>query len=169
MAMRVFNTCCLCLSLRTGCILIAVLEMIILILANIAAGQSISLDVIGTNIIATAFVGLLIYGIVMENCISLWLWVMINNVVIGLLFCVIGVCAFHWTLDTLPRLESPSGFAYLITFILALLVAGILACCATRALFSYVVHSYTCELRNRENCKNEYNDENIGKPNMYIV
>lgn len=169
MAVPIFNTCCWCLSLRTGCILIVALEMIILILANIFAGLSTRLDVIGANIIATAFVGLLIYGIVMENCICLKLWVMINNVMFGLLFCAIGVYVFHWTPNILPHLESSSGLGYLIALILTILAVGVLAYCATRALFSYVVHSYTCELRKRENCKNQCNDENFEQWNMYIV
>lgn len=151
--MAAFRSCFWCLRLRTGCILIALLDMVLQLFLNLAAEWPTKPEFIGVNLAALAIVGLLIYGIVRENRKCLWLWMIVNNLVIALLTIVVVFCALGMIQLSQPyKTESDNELVFRALMGIYFIICGlvVLAISIAKGLFSYIVHSYICELRKNE-------------------
>lgn len=150
-----------------GCILVAVIDVILLLIGNTIVQWSTDVMTIGVNILVLAFVGLLLYGIVKENCTCLRIWVIINNILIGMLVCAVGFVAFVLILmQVAPGVKRSSrlGFYFLPLLLYFALCVG--AYGVPQAHFSCVVWSHMDEIRNRPNGTNKYN-ENTATTKVY--
>lgn len=165
------KSCCGCLSLRTGCIIIATLEFVILIPAFIPEPLSTELVIIGLRIAALAFVGLLVYGIVRENRMCLRLWVIINGIGIALLGAIVCLYAFAFLVMSLtpPKPGSDNqnlgkGMFWMIFSSFALFVVAVVT---VQGLSAFVVYSYYVELRDRDEVEKNKSAEAATAPEMH--
>lgn len=166
--MFTFKSCCFCLSLRTGSFLIAVSEILILLMLNAATKWWTNpIGIIG-NIVAVTFVGLLFYASVKENRTYLRWWLIINSSIAAILAAVVAFCAMGCVVVLAATGSSNASrvgqyWAVYMFIYVALVAFGI---SAIRAIFSLVVYSYICELREREDSKHEIG-RNIARPEMH--
>lgn len=142
--MAIYDSCCWCLPLRTGCILIAVVDIIFQILANIAfVEMNVSLPVIiSGNLIALTFTGLLIYGTIMQKRSWLWLWSTINVILMVLLgiFAVMAIIGY----SSNPSEGPGAGVDKLFAVIVAVISTAVIT---AQIMFGLVVFSYLWKLR----------------------
>lgn len=167
--MVVFKTCCCCLSLRTGCIVIGVLE-ILGQLSNISSTQT-SISVVFGTIIGLIAAALLIYGAVKRDRLYMWPWIVVTILSIIFLIILVFLCALapslimdvmnsrqakgeiHLTKEETHDLETATTAFVVIMAVVFLIVIAILI------LLTLVVYSYICELR--EEGQRQQHDSNV--------
>lgn len=141
--MVVYNSCCWRFSLRSGCIFVAILEIIILILMNVKEWS----DVEVTIMILINFIGaiLLIYGTITEKTIYLWLWLTTNVIVVSFLgfFAVMCVLGLQYSQDDASRYYFLVYWASIFATLAAVKIG-----------FASIVYSYTCKLREQPGKEN---------------
>lgn len=166
--MAVFKTCCCCLSLRTGCIIMGVLEILSylsVVAAKNSSPASIFLMLVG--LIASA---LLIYGAIKRNRFCLWPWIVVN--IIAIIVFIIGVllCAFASAIIVdifqdaqaqgaiqISEKETEEAKAAITVFVVIVAVTFLISI-GIVTLFTLVAYSYVCELREEE--ERQHNDTN---------
>lgn len=95
--MTPYDSCCWCFSLYTGCMVIAILELIFQTLLTVAFVLLTEIEtpaIVLANVIGLSITSILIYGTVAENRSWLWLWVTINILIVlllGVLVVIIGI------------------------------------------------------------------------------
>lgn len=137
-----YESCCWCYSLRTGCIIVAVLDIFIQILLNAIFPGSTDLEVIQLNLVGLGIIGLLIYGIINEKLFYLWLWLAFNLIIVVFLLTLVTMCAIGFYGDTDNSPGSMDGE------VLEMIIGGISGALATAKIaFASVVYSYACKLR----------------------
>lgn len=156
--MALFKTCCFYLTLRTGCILFGLLVTLLQVLLIVtelsrkteafSLQQLYSIEFIAfvIGIISSA---LLIGGAFARNRLCLWVWLVVNAIGSILSF-ILGI---HWA-GFLFMIVSPNSVddiiaIYIIPILMALIPSAILI-----LLFTPVVYSYICELRENERQEN---------------
>lgn len=157
--MAIFKTCCCCISLRTGCIIIGVLEILAQIW-NISVQKQVTGSVIGGTLIAFVVSALLIYGAAKRNRVFLWPWIVVSIItliilVIGLLLCVFASALI---VDVFKAAESEGKLSdeemeqaqIGLTTLVVLIAVSILIAIAILIPLTLVVYSYVCELREEE-------------------
>lgn len=163
--MITFKTCCFRLSLRTGAIIVAALEFILLIYSNYDEGWPISLVALTVNVVVLAFIGILIYGIVREKRSFLWLWVIIANTICGsllalaILFTIVWIGLFFFRTSSYEGLSRHMHGLMYQRLSLYLYTVSII-----QAIFSWIVYSYLYELSEREE---EHKKESVAQTEMY--
>lgn len=149
-----YDSCCWCLPLRTGCILIAILDLILQVLATIAALEYqmpyLYVVIISGNLIAFTITGLLVYGTIVQKRSFLWLWTVVNAVVVILLCILTVMCAIGFT-DTAADTPGQADGK------LASIIIGVLSAALATAqfVFTLIVYSYICKLRELEDSRAE--------------
>lgn len=144
--MAVYDSCCWCLPLRTGCVLIALLDIIFLILANLAVGQlQVTLAaVISINLIVITFTGILLYGTFMRKRSWLWLWVAIDillAILLGVLV-VMVVVGYNSNPNT-----TDHGYGVLTAVIIGVISTAL---AVAQVVFALLVFSYISKLREEQ-------------------
>lgn len=144
--MAVYDSCCWYFPLRTGCILIAIMEIIFLASVDIVfVKMEVPFPVmIPVNLIALTFTGLLLYGTILRKRSWLRLRLAINVIIVVLL----GI------LDTMSIIDSSShspselyaGMEKVAAVIFAFISTALIA---AQIIFGLVVFSFLCELRGR--------------------
>lgn len=158
--MALFKTCCFYLTLRTGCILFGLLVTLLQVLLivtelsrkteafSLQQLYSIEFIAFGIGIISSA---LLIGGAFARNRLCLWVWLVVNAIGSILSF-ILGI---HWAgflfMILIPESNSDGDIIaiYIIPILMALIPSAILI-----LLFTPVVYSYICELRENERQEN---------------
>lgn len=142
--MALYDSCCWCLPLRTGVFIIAIIEIIFQVVANIVF---VEMDVriaviISGNVIGITFIGLLIYGIILQKRSCLWLWLAIDLLLVILL----GLAAVMTVIGTFhPKEDGPDqGAEKLVAVITAVVSTAVIT---AQIIFGLVVFSYLCKLR----------------------
>lgn len=138
-------SCCWCLRLRTGCIIVASLELLFQIAVTavciILSFYRIHWLVIG-NLAGLGVSGMLLYGALRENRPWLWLWMMINIIVSS----GVGFLAVIFITDYLAQpadeinYAAAMGLPGLITACIALIKALL------QLVYEMVVFTYIFEL-----------------------
>lgn len=166
--MGVFKTCCCCLSLRTGCIIIGVVELLGY-LSIIASHSTSASKILGTIIGVVASV-LLVYGAYKKNRFCLWPWIVIN--IISIIVLVVGLlmCAFASTIivdiyneavaqgQIQPTQDDEDTFKAAGMAFVVIIAVIILILIVILVLITLVAYSYVCELREEQERQN--NDGN---------
>lgn len=144
--MAVYDSCCWCLPLRTGCVLIALLEIIFQILANLAVGelQVTIAAVISANLVAITFTGLLLYGTIMRKRSWLWLWVAIDLLIVILLGVLVVMVATGYSSDAE---QTDHGYSLLTAVVIGVISTAL---AAAQIVFALVVFSYISKLREEQ-------------------
>lgn len=165
-----FKSCGWFLSLRTGCFFVAVAQLIVLLITNVFAEFSLHPVAIVGNLVVLTFIGYLIFGTVKENHTQLRWWTNINNSLVVLLAALFSFCFFGFilvivTMQLPSQLEpSQSGeYALLMVFLIVGAIAGLIF--TIQGIFSWIVYSYMCELRELDDRKNA-NEKEIGGTEM---
>lgn len=173
-AIKVYNfkTCCSCLSLRTGCIIVITLEILLLLILNLSVEWStFPIAIIIGNVVALAFIVYLFYGIFMENHTHLRWWIISNHLFILMLVVLCGLCIYNFINSTQhiessndrPQKEIKDGIVEallapiieaIVGAILLYMAVAVAAIAILQAIFSWIVYSYICELRVQENREN---------------
>lgn len=147
--MAVYDSCCWCLPLRTGCILIAVLDLFFQVLATIASLELqipyLYVVIISGNLIALTITGLLVYGTIVQKRSFLWLWTAVNTVVVILLCILTVMCAIGFT-DTASDTPGQAD-GKLVSIVIGVISAAL---ATVQFVFTLVVYSYICKLREVE-------------------
>lgn len=161
--MAVFKSCCGCMTLRTGCIVIGVLEILAQIW-NISVQRQVSGSLIGGTLIAFIASALLIYGAAKRNRFLLWPWIVVNIItliilVIGLLLCVFAsaliVDVFKAAEVEGKMTDEEMAQAQIgLTTLVVLIAVSILISIAILIPLTLVAYSYVCELREEEERQN---------------
>lgn len=146
--MAIYDSCFWCLSLRTGLIMIVLLEIIFQISANVAMKYvDVPLPaVISGNLIASVFTALLIYGIIVQKRSWLWVWLAIDIIIIVLL-CILVVSCVRSYLS--PGGDVPGQSLTKLASVFLGSISAILV--VTRIFFALVVYSYICKLHEQQN------------------
>lgn len=147
-----FKSCC-CLSLRAGCFIVALLQLIELALTNVAAQEPVIPITIAGNSVILVFIGYLMYGAAVKSHAHLRWWMIINNSLIGILAAIFGFCVFALVLIYVMKLEHHhQRLDSVVVLVLCAAIGSVMAAIIiTQGLFSWIVYSYICELRMAEN------------------
>lgn len=147
MAVMVFRSCCGCMSLRTGCIVIGVLELIHRLVGTTDTPK---LLMIPLGLFGAIACVLLIIGALMQNHSFLWPYIAVNIVsVVGCLVAVfLGAFAPALTKgkSSSDRDESNDIGSYFSSISTFFVLLGIIV----DAVCILVVYSHICELREEE-------------------
>lgn len=151
-----FKSCCGFLSLRTGCFLIAVAQLLMLLIADFVADSEHPIVIVG-NLVVLIFIGYLIYGTLNENHTHLRWWMIINNSFTVILAATFGFCLFGMLLITQQSHEGSDrrrlgGYMTIMLLLTIGAIAGLIS--TIQGIFSWVAYSYICELREQEDRKN---------------
>lgn len=148
------TTCCNCLSLRTGCFIVTAIQLIELLLVNIAASEHRHPIVIVTNSVILIFIAVLLLGTIMRRPAQLRWWMVINKFVIALLSVVFSLCTFGFIfLFVQPAHQRNLEMTAKLVLCIYIGVAAVVVIIG-QGIFAWIVHSYACQLR----------EQNIGKP-----
>lgn len=151
------KSCCGCASLRTGCIIVLTIEIILQTLINATVEWSSPTVAISANLVALLFIDLLIIGIVRRSRVCLWSFVIVNSILSSLILLVGTMCAVHYY-NLLDEDENPVdsiGEIFSTAVIAAMFaVYGMIAFTLgiIQAIATYVVYSFIRELREEDQC-----------------
>lgn len=146
-----FKTCCYCLSLRTGCILIISLDLLIIFLYSYFLHNMFDWKIsMLLEVIYSTAVGLLIYGVIKKQSTFLWCWIYFKIIIIS--FIALGVLLAVMTLIMKAVARKWDYMTPEIMFI------GVISVLAVHVVLIIVVYSF-----DRELCKNrEYQTNDSG-------
>lgn len=136
------DSCCLCFSLRTGCFLIAILEIFISILLTIATREM----TLSLLVVALSVSGLLIYSTITKERSYLRLWVTINIMTVFSFTIYVAICAINYYFYS-PDHVHARAYSPLAELIITLVLIGIIS---GKTSFSFVVISYMRKLQEEE-------------------
>lgn len=139
--MFTFKSFLWCLSLRTGLAIIILLEIILEL--NITAQWLMIPPIMAGHLAAIFFLCILLYGIARDSRNALWLWVILNAIIVVVILVLVGLVALGIILIKPPKNPSPDYWAVEVVFVFPIAVV--------QALFAFVAYSYICQLRELEN------------------
>lgn len=166
--MAIFKSCCCCFSLRTGCILIGVLE--ILFTLSSATSLKAQTSIIFSTLIGIITSALLIYGAIKKNRFCLWPWIVANilaiiTFIIGLILCVFASRHIVEILEAIRSEgkidltdEEAEEMKTAGTVLVVIVAVALIICITILTLLTLVVYSYILELREEE--ERQHNDTN---------
>ncbi|KAL5284908.1 hypothetical protein ACFFRR_006930 [Megaselia abdita] len=135
------NRCC-CFSLKTGCLIIGMVDLLIYIIALVTASVNISNDSTGIPIVVESSLSiiaavLLIFGVMKENPVYLKFWLIFKGIVLTIL-CVI----FVWIILAVTlssALQGAEGGEIIVFSVFICIIAVIIG---LSIYWWYVVKSY---------------------------
>lgn len=157
------KSCCGCLSLRTGCFVVPVAQLIVLILADSLMLLVPPIATYIINLVVLSTIGYLIYGTVKKNHAHLRRWLIIDKVFIVIVAVVICLCLFAAIFIKLSDSRRHASHVEFTLFLISAVVG--VAILTMKGFLAWIVHSYICELREQEERENR-NGNNIGGPEM---
>lgn len=140
--MYTLKSCCGCLSLSMGCKIVAVLNIISPIFYLMMGEHWLSSNFIVTSVISIAFGGLLFHATNKEDRSLLRVWLIINNIFVGILV-VCGVLLLIFAAFDVEMPSDSTGDP------LGMGISGLIGA-VIDLFFSLVVYSYIEELRSRD-------------------
>lgn len=162
--MGAFRTCCCCLSLRTGCIILAVIEILYPICQLAATYRNLpSFFIFGTVGCIISDV-VLIFGAVRRHRSYLWAKIVYNIATILLLIVGLGF-SIYAIFDIKERYNSEEE-KKLLPGVYVLIAVQVLVI-VILAISTLIVHSFVCELRNEERLSHQNNYRNTAPPHVY--
>lgn len=166
--MGVLRTCCWCLSLRTGCILLAILEIIYQLCQVAATFKGLPSLLISAAVGCIFSDAILIFGAVKRNRTCLWAKIGYNYsaitfLSIGSVLSVINLVTikerFSGDEDELKKLLPP----------VYVLIGVQLNTVVLLVISSIIVHSFVCELRDAERLLHQNGYRNNAPAHVYPV
>lgn len=104
-----YDKCCCCLTLRTCCIGISILEIFYQLLMHFVLSQmgvqAPLLTIIPAHLIALIIIGILLYGIIMRKRSFLWLWITFNITNVIFLVGLYVMCSYDFYNDPATVLD----------------------------------------------------------------
>lgn len=160
--MALFQSSCCSLSLRAGCIVVGVIEIIGALTQIAVDNNDLSPSMTDGLVLGIFAAIILIIGAVRRIRFCLWSWIVLNALTVLLL--IVALIVYVNAAHNYMQLKDPERAKVLLTHVSVVIVVLVIAI-GLLVFSTLVVHSFICELRGDK--ERQSADGNNGAPRVY--